>query len=116
VVLLAHPQHRGRLIVKRILGMAGDLMQIRAESCGATVAPCRVRAAELRDHETHQAVVERLEVLDGRPHLVWDQPAVRATALDVRVPEGHLFVMGDNRDRSGDSRSFGPVRRRRCGV
>lgn len=75
-------------LVKRVIGVAGDTLEI--------------------DEEQHKVRLNG-ELLD-EPYVDFPTPAYDMTGAVV-IPEGYVFVMGDHRDNSHDSRwdDIGPV-------
>ena len=82
IVVLKRPNRVGEPLIKRIVGVPGQTIEIQ----------------------------EGLVFVDGKPY---EEPyldqATWGKMEPVIVPEEHLFVLGDNRGASNDSRAFGVI-------
>ena len=79
IIIFTHPDDPQRTLVKRVIGLPGEQIEIQ----------------------------DGVVYIDGSP---LDEPYIQGTTSPLpktAVPKGYYFVMGDNRQASSDSRSWG---------
>lgn len=93
VMVFEYPVDRSKDFIKRVIGVPGDVIQVQNKVVYVNGAPYK------NPHEVHKET-----------DLLSREQSPRDNFGPVRVPAGSYFMMGDNRDRSYDSRFWGFVK------
>lgn len=107
----------GERLIKRLIGLPGDVLEykgqvlsVNGERLVYTPSGEFMGAIKMPGRTFDAAVLE--EALPGHPHPVAVVFAKGNEFGPITLPPDHYWMMGDNRDNSGDSRVFGPVPRK----
>ena len=105
-------EHAGERYVKRVVGLPGERIDVRGERVLVNgVAADEWRTGTLRLDASGRALAGGRERLGAIEHALLGDPEGERPDSAAVIPDGHYFLLGDNRDHSSDSRDFGAISR-----
>ncbi|MFO0704512.1 MAG: signal peptidase I [Candidatus Andersenbacteria bacterium] len=91
VVIFHYPKDRSQFFIKRLIGLPGETVTIKD--------------GKITVHDGEHIV------LNESSYLMQTPLSILAANIEVVLGPDEYYVLGDNRDASSDSRSWGPIKR-----
>ncbi|MFZ0419747.1 MAG: signal peptidase I [Candidatus Sulfotelmatobacter sp.] len=111
IVVFHYPVNPAQHFVKRVIGVPGDRVRLINKQVFVNGVPLQEPYAHFSRpaNDLFRDSFPRLDVAAGETPEWWLQLRKLVEDGQLIVPQGHYFVMGDNRDDSYDSRYWGFV-------
>ena len=109
IVVFKYPKDESKDFIKRVIGIEGDVVEIQSDILYVNGEKIDTEYVSKYIDEDISGAERYEESFGESKHYILDQYINYEDFGPITVPENSIFVMGDNRDNSQDSRYWGFV-------